>query len=382
MVLAETVYFEESMKSLKFAALLLAAAPALAPLYAQTTVTKAPFGTLPDGGKVDVYTLTDKTLNVRIITFGAHIVSVDAPDKSGNIADVVLGYNDLAGYLADNKTYLGSVVGRYGNRIGKGQFPLDGKKVQLDLNNNGNTLHGGTTGFDRLNWTGKQVPNGVELTLVSKSGDMGFPGTVTAHVTYQLQGDKIAVNYSATTDAPTVVNLTQHSYFNLAGKGDILGHILTLNADRFTPTDAGLIPTGVLAPVAGTPFDFSKPTAIGARIDTPNEQLKLAGGYDHNWILTTPHPMGIKPIAVLTDPGSGRTLKVFTSEPGVQFYSGNFLDGTFKGRDGAPYTKYAGLCLETQHYPDSPNHPDWPSTTLLPGHTYHSETVFQFTTTK
>jgi aldose 1-epimerase len=371
------------MKSMKFAFLTLAALllALSATLFAQTKVTKAEFGKLPDGSAVDVYTLADATLNIRVITFGAHIISVKAPDRDGKVADVVLGYNDLAGYLKDNSTYMGSVVGRYGNRIGKGQFTVDGKKVQLSLNNNGNTLHGGVTGFDRLNWTGKQVPNGVELTVVSPDGDMGFPGTVTAHVTYTLAGDKLRIDYAATTDKPTVVNLTNHSYFNLAGKGDILGQVLTIDADKYTPIDAGLIPAGPLAPVAGTPFDFSKPTAIGARIQTPNEQLKLAGGYDHNWILNAPHTL-TKAAAVVMDPASGRTLKVFTVEPGVQFYSGNFLDGKYKGRDGSPYNKYAGLCLETQHYPDSPNRPDFPSTTLLPGKQYRTSTIFEFTVTK
>jgi aldose 1-epimerase len=366
------------MKKFIFASLLLAATP----FAAQTTVTKAPFGKLPDGSAVDVYTLADPTLNIRIITFGAHVISVKAPDAHGNVADVVLGYNTLDGYLADNKSYMGSVVGRYGNRIGKGKFTLDGKKVQLDLNNNGNTLHGGTTGFDRLNWTGKQIPDGVELTLVSKDGDMGFPGTLTAHVRYTLSGDKLRIDYSATTDKPTVVNLTNHSYFNLSGhNGSILEDTLMIDADRYTPIDAGLIPAGPLAPVAGTPFDFRKPTIIGARINTVNEQLKLAGGYDHNWILNPPHTLA-KPAAVLTDPGTGRVLKVFTLEPGLQFYSGNFLDGTLKGKDGTPYNKYAGLCLETQHFPDSPNRPDFPSTTLLPGHEYKTTTIFEFTTTK
>ncbi len=370
------------MKFFPFACLP-AAALALTALAApaQTAVTKAGFGKLPDGSPVDAYTLTDPQLTVRIITFGAHITSVQAPDRNGAKADVVLGYDSLAGYLADNKTYLGSVVGRYGNRIGKGQFTVGGKKVQLDLNNNGNTLHGGTNGFDRKNWTAKQLPNGVELTAISPDGEMGFPGTLTAHVKYTLEGDKLRVDYSATTDKPTVVNLTQHSYFNLAGHGDILGENLMIDADRFTPIDAGLIPKGPLAPVAGTPFDFRKPTAIGARINTPNEQLKLAGGYDHNWVLNAPHTLE-HVAAMVSDPGSGRVLKVYTLEPGVQFYSGNFLDGTFKGRSGEMYKKYAGLCLETQHYPDSPNRPDFPSTTLMPGKQYHTSTVFEFTVQK
>jgi len=370
------------MKSLKLATLLLAAiAPLSAPLSAQTKVTKSEFGKLPDGSVVDAYTLADATLNIRIITFGAHIISVKAPDRDGKIADVVLGYNTLDGYLADKSTYMGSIVGRYGNRIGNGQFTVGGQKAQLPLNNNGNTLHGGIVGFDRLNWTAKEVPNGVELTVVSPDGDQGFPGTLTAHVTYTLAGDKLRIDYLATTDKPTVANLTNHSYFNLAGKGDILGDVLTIDADRYTPVDSGLIPTGELAPVAGTPLDFRTPTAIGTRINTPNAQLKIAGGYDHNWVLNAPRTL-TKPAAVVTDPSNGRTLKVFTLEPGVQFYSSNFLDGTYKGRDGAPYTKYSGLCLETQHYPDSPNHPGFPSTTVVPGKPYRTSTIFEFTVTK
>lgn len=362
-------------------ALLLTAPFAAIPANAQTKVTQAAFGTLPDGSQADIYTLAGPALTIRITTFGAHIVSVQAPDKSGTKANVILGYDTLAGYLADTSTYMGSVVGRYGNRIGKGKFSLDGHDYQITLNNNGNMLHGGTVGFDRLNWTGKPIPNGVELTLVSKDGDQGFPGTLTAHVRYTLQGDKLHIDYTATTDKPTVINLTNHTYFNLAGQGDILSHTLMLNAAGITPVDAALITTGVIQPVAGTPFDFQQPTPIGARINTPNDQLKIAGGYDHNWVLKTPHTLA-HPAAVLTDPASGRTLKVYTTEPGVQFYSGNFLDGTVKGRDGSPYNKYAGLCLETQHYPDSPNHPNFPTTTLKPGQTYRTTTIFQFTTAK
>ncbi len=368
-------------------ALLLALTAAFAAGYAvtsaiaQTKVTKAPFGTLPDGSPVDAYTLSDAALTVRIITFGAHIISVQAPDRSGNRTDVVLGYDTLAGYLADKSTYMGSVVGRYGNRIAKGTFALQGRQYHLPLNNNGNTLHGGTTGFDRLNWTARPLPDGVELTVVSPDGDQGVPGTLTAHVRYTLSGDKLTLDYSATTDKPTVVNLTNHTYFNLAGSGSILNEVLMLDADHYTPVDAGLIPTGDLASVAGTPFDFRQPTAIGARIEMDNQQLKLAGGYDHNWILNPPRTL-TRPAAVLTDLDSGRVLKVYTLEPGVQFYSGNFLDGTATGRGGEPYQKHAGLCLETQHFPDSPNHPGFPSTALNPGQTYHTTTIFEFTTAK
>jgi aldose 1-epimerase len=354
--------------------------PALAALTApaQTTVTKVPYGKLPDGGVADLYTLKDKALTVQITTWGAHITSVVAPDYNGNGADVVLGYAGLDGYLADDgKTFMGSVVGRYGNRIAGAKFTLDGKAFDLNKNEPTDTLHGGKIGFDRHNWTGKQIPNGVELSLISADGDMGFPGNVIAHVKYTLMGDKLQMEYSATTDKPTVINLTNHSYFNLAGAGDILGQTLMIRADRYTPVDANLIPTGELAKVAGTPFDFTKATAIGTRINDKNDQLKIGLGYDHNFVLNAPYTL-TKPAAVLRDPSSGRTLTVFTTEPGVQFYSGNHLDGTMKGRTGDGYQLHAGLCLETQHYPDSPNQPKFPSTTLTPEKPYHSVTVFQF----
>jgi aldose 1-epimerase len=363
------------LNKLQLATLLLAATPFA---FSQTKVTQAPFGTLPDGSKVSLFTLADKELTIKVISFGAHIISIQQPDRSGKVADVVLGYKDLAGYVADNKTYMGSVVGRYGNRIGKGRFTLDGHTYQLDTNNNGNTLHGGTLGFDRKNWTAHAIPSGVELTLISPNGDMGFPGTLTAHVKYTLAGDKLRVDYTATTDKPTVVNLTQHSYFNLAGSGSILDHRLMIDADRFTPVDKGLIPTGPLASVTNTPMDFRSPTAIGGRINDAFPQLKLAGGYDHNWVLNGAHTL-THPAAIVQDPTSGRTLTVFTEEPGIQFYAGVSLDGTFHGRDGQQYNKYSGLCLETQHFPDSPNRPDFPSTTLLPGKTYKTSTIFQFT---
>lgn len=374
-------FSEESMHNSKalFAALLLTSAP----LVAQATkVTQSDFGKTAEGAPIRAFTLADRKLTVKIISFGAHITSVQMPDKSGKVTDVVLGYDsmegDHSGYNADSKTYMGSVVGRYGNRIAKGRFSLDGHEYTLSQNDHGNTLHGGVSGFDRKNWTARPIPSGVELSLVSNDGDMGFPGTVTAHVRYTLTGDRLRIEYSATTTKPTVINLTNHSYFNLAGGGDILGHILKLDASRFTPIDAGLIPTGELPAVAGTPFDFLKPTAIGDRIHADHEQLKLAGGYDHNWVLDG-KGQALHEAAVVTDPGSGRTLTVLTTEPGVQFYSGNFLDGALKGRSGSAYNKYAGLCLETQHYPDSPNHPAFPSTTLRPGKVYRSSTVFQFT---
>jgi aldose 1-epimerase len=348
---------------------------------AQTTVTHAPFGKTPAGTPVEMYTLSDSSISVRIISFGAHIISVKAPNRQGKLADVVLGYNTLGGYLADNKTYMGSVPGRYANRIAKGMFTLDGHNYHLPLNDHGNTLHGGTIGFDRLVWNGRIVPNGIELTLVSPDGDQGFPGKLTAHVQYTLAGNRLRVDYSATTDKPTVVNLTNHTYFNLAGSGNILNHVLTIDSDHTTPVDSALIPTGKLALVDGTPFDFRKPAPIGTRIQALNEQLKLAGGYDHNFVLNHPGDL-TRPAIRLADPSSGRTLTVYTAEPGVQFYSGNFLDGSFKGRSGSSYDKNAGLCLETQHYPDSPNHPAFPSTTLRPGSVYRTSTIFEFGTTK
>ena len=343
------------------------------------SVTTSPWGTA-DGKAVELYTLTDGDLTVRITNYGAHIVSVEAPDRHGKKADVVLGFKDLAGYDADNKTYMGSVVGRYGNRIAKGTFSLDGTAYHIPTNDHGNALHGGTDGFNRKVWTGHATQNGVELTLVSPDGDMGFPGELTAHVRYTLEAKSVRIEYSATTTKPTVLNLTNHSYFNLGGEGSgtILNDVVTLNADRYTPVNATLIPTGQLAPVAGTPFDFSKPTPIGARIDQPNDQLKIAGGYDHNFVLNGGGGSGLHLAAKVVDPASGRSLTVQTTEPGVQFYSGNFLDGTVKGASGAAYVKHAGFCLETQHFPDSPNQPSFPSTRLNPGQTMHSETVFTF----
>ena len=364
------------------AALLLAAT---LPALAQTKVEKSSFGTLPDQSPVEAYTLTDPQLTVKLMTFGAHIVSIDAPDRAGKKTDVVLGFDNIQGYLADTKTYMGSIVGRYGNRIAKGTFSLDGQQYHLPQNDHGNTLHGGTTGFDRLNWTAKQVPNGVEFTVVSKDGDQGFPGTLTAHVRYTLEGASLRIAYSATTDKPTVLNLTNHTYFNLAGSGDILGEKIMINSARITPVDSTLITTGKYMNVAGTPFDFETPTAIGQNIAATEgesgEQLKFAGGWDHNFVLkasSAPTHLAAK----VVDPASGRTLTVTTTEPGVQFYSGNFLDGTLKGRGGMTFTKHTGFCLETQHYPDSPNHPTFPTTELRPGATFHSTTVFTFTTTK
>lgn len=346
----------------------------------QGEVTKASFGTTKDGKAVDLYTLKDADLEVKIMTYGARIQSIVAPDKNGEKADVVLGYPDLAGYQADGSTYFGAVVGRYGNRIAKGQFTIDGKSYQVPVNNNGQSLHGGTEGFDQRVWTAKVIPDGVEMTLVSPDGDQGYPGKLTAHVRYTLRGHDLHLDYSATTDKPTVTNLTNHAYFNLAGEGSgtILNHTIMIDSDRYTPVDSVLIPTGDLPPVAGTPFDFRTPHAIGERIDAANDQLKIAGGYDHNWVLNG-SGKSMKVAAKVVDPASGRTLTVSTTQPGVQFYTGNFLvDGAITGTGGRKYMKRGALCLETQHYPDSPNHPAFPTTLLKPGETMHSATVFSF----
>jgi aldose 1-epimerase len=352
---------------------------------AATTVTKNGFGRLPDGSTAEVYTLKSPEVEVRITNYGARIVSLKTKDKVGDFADIALGYNSVEGYIAEKaaKTYFGAIVGRYGNRIRGGKFKIDGQEYQIPPNNNGHALHGGPHGFDDRVWTGKPVDDGVEMSLVSKDGDMGFPGTLTVTAAYTLIGDALHIDYTATTDKTTVVNLTNHTYFNLSGDGSgtVLHEVLMLNADQYTPVDAGLIPVGGPKSVAGTPFDFTTPTEIGARINVANDQLKIAGGYDHNWILRGQTDV-MKLAARLYDPHTGRVLAVTTTEPGVQFYSGNFLDGSYKGKAGVIYAKYAGLCLETQHFPDSPNQPAFPSTELKPGETMHSTTVFTFSARK
>lgn len=347
------------------------------------SVSRAPYGRTPDGAAVDVFTLTNRNgVEVRAITYGAFVVSLRTPDRAGKLDDVVLGFDNLEGYLASG-SHMGSVVGRYGNRIAKARFNLDGKTYRLAANDGENHLHGGVKGFDRLVWSGEEVRRGedvgVAFGLVSPDGDESYPGRLKATVTYTLTPrDELVVEYLATTDKPTVVNLTQHSYFNLAGQGtgDILDHELTIHAGRFTPVGPGLIPTGALAPVAGTPLDFRTPTRIGARIDQDHEQLKLGRGYDHNYVLDRTGP-GLVLAARLLDAKSGRVLDVHTTEPGVQLYTGNFL-GTETGKGGRTYPRQSGLCLETQHYPDSPNRPEFPSTVLRPGEEYRSKTIFAF----
>lgn len=345
----------------------------------QAEVTKAPFGTTKDGKPVNIYTLKDADLEVKIITFGARIQSIMAPGRDGKRADVVLGFPNLAGYEGNNP-YFGAVVGRYGNRIARGQFAIDGQTYHVPVNNNGQSLHGGLVGFDKLVWTARTIPDGVELSLVSPDGDQGYPGKLTAHVRYTLHGHDLRLEYSATTDKPTVTNLTNHSYFNLAGEGSgtVMQQRITINADRYTPVSDVLIPTGELTSVAGTPFDFRQEHVIGERIDVDNAQLKLGGGYDHNWVLNGANG-AMKMAAKAVDPASGRTLIVSTTQPGVQFYTGNSLpDGKLIGTGGKPYPRRGAFCLETQHYPDSPNQPNFPTTLLKPGETLHTTTVFAF----
>jgi aldose 1-epimerase len=296
---------------------------------------------------------------------------------------VVLGYDSLQGFLDDPKPHFGAIVGRYGNRIAKGTFKLEGKTYEVPKNDGPNSLHGGTMGFDKLVWKAREVAEGVELTLVSKDGDMGYPGTLTVHVRYSLHHNALRIDYSSSTDKATVVNLTNHAYFNLGGEGSgtILNEEMMIPADKYTPVDSTLIPTGELAPVEGTPMDFRKSTVIGKRINDDFPQLKIAGGYDHNWVLRGANGE-VKTAARVYDPATGRVLTVTTTEPGVQFYSGNFLDGTHKGPSGGTYVKNSGLCLETQHFPDSPNHPSFPTTELKPGEMRHSTTTFTFSTQK
>jgi aldose 1-epimerase len=350
-------------------------------MAAHGSVTRAAFGNTSDGTPVDIYTLKAEGIEAQVMTYGARVISIKTPDRDGKVSNVVLGYSALDGYLEDKSTYFGAIVGRYGNRIALGKFSIDGHQYQVPVNNNANSLHGGTVGFDKLVWKAREIADGVEMTLVSKDGDQGYPGTLTAHVRYTVHHGALRIDYSTTTDKPTVVNLTNHAYFNLAGegKGTILDHEMMIPADKFTPVDAGLIPTGELAPVEGTPFDFRKSTVIGKRIHDDNEQLKIAGGYDHNWVLRGQNGE-MKTAARVYDPSSGRVMTVTTTEPGVQFYSGNFLDGTKFGKAQEGHVKNAALCLETQHFPDSPNHPSFPSTELKPGETRHSTTTFTFTT--
>lgn len=347
-------------------------------------VEQQPFGTR-DGRPVTLYKLTNSHgVEVHAMNYGGIILSIRVPDRKGQFADVVLGHETMEGYVP-NPPYIGAIVGRYANRIANGTFTLDGKTYTLPKNDGPNTLHGGTTRtFDKVVWDGEPLNDqtGVAFSYLSKDGEEGFPGNLKVKVTYTLtDGNALIIDYEATTDKATPINVSQHSYFNLKGEGngDILDHEIMINADRFTPVDKNLIPTGELRPVKGTPLDFSKSTKIGARIDDSDEQLVLGHGYDHNFVLNDkPDQNGLKLAARVHESTSGRVLEVWTTQPGIQFYTGNFLDGTVTGKQGHVYKRRYGFCLETQHFPDSPNHPKFPTTILKPGETFHQKSVFKF----
>ena len=349
------------------------------------SITSAPFGTTSAGESVELFTMTNPAgIEVRAITYGGIITSLKTPDRDGDLDDIVLGFDSLEPYDAGSP-YFGSIIGRYGNRIARGRFTLDGETFALATNNGANHLHGGDVGFDRVVWAGEPFERddavGVVFTHTSPDGEEGYPGTLEVRVTYTLtDAGELVFDYHATTDRATPVNLTQHSYFNLAGTAadDILGHQLTIDAGRYTPVDTTLIPTGELAPLDGTPFDFRAPTAIGARIDDDHPQLAAGLGYDHNYVLDRTADAGLHRAALVHEPVTGRTLEIRTEEPGIQFYSGNFLDGTITGKGGRVYGHRSGFCLETQHFPDSPNQPGFPSTILRPGEEYGTRTVLIF----
>jgi len=336
------------------------------------------FGVMPDGAEVQLFTLTNgRSLEVKIINYGGILVAINAPDRDGKLADVVLGHDTLEGYLHHSR-FFGALIGRFGNRIARGHFVLNGVEYSLGINNGVNHLHGGFKGFDKVVWQAEDTGNGLRLTYLSPNGEENYPGNLRAVVTYSLNdANELRLDYEAWTDRETIVNLTNHSYFNLAGDGEILDHELTIAADAFTPVDKTLIPTGEIRKVTGTAFDFTSPRPIGAHICDDDEQLKFAGGYDHNFALRS-KGAGIQKVARLYHPRSGRVLEVITTQPGLQFYSGNYLDGSLVGKGGRAYVKYSGCCLETQHFPDSPNHANFPSTVLRPGEAYRHTTVFKF----
>jgi aldose 1-epimerase len=350
---------------------------------AKGSISVSPFGKLPDGRTVSIYTLTNvKGLMMKVINYGGIITSLSIPDKRGHKDDIVLGYDSLSGYLKSSP-YFGALIGRYGNRIAKGRFSLDGKQYTLATNNGENHLHGGVKGFDKVFWNIEENPSedgaSLKLTYTSKDMEEGYPGNLQAEVIYTLtDNDELRIDYKATTDKKTIVNLTQHTYFNLTGgKNDILAHELMLHADQFVPVDKTLIPTGELKTVSGTPFDFRKQIPIGQHIGDKDEQLKFGNGYDHCWVLNKAND-GLNYAGSLYEKESGRKIEVYTSEPGIQFYSGNFLDGSITGKNNTVYKFRTGLCLETEHFPDSPNHPKFPSVALNPGENYSSHTIYKF----
>jgi aldose 1-epimerase len=350
---------------------------------AKTEVKRSAFGRMPDGATVDLFTLNAGLIEARIITYGAILVSLKVPDRDGGSEDVVLGFDHLDEYVANNNgdkaAFFGATIGRYANRIARGTFTLNGKKYLLSRNDGENSLHGGALGFHNVVWVARPIEDGVEFTYLSKDEEEGYPGNLPVNVRYLLIKNELRIEYSATSDKDTVVNLTNHSYFNLVGqgRGDVLGHQLKLGASVFTPVDSNLIPTGERRGVASTPFDFRKPRRIGERIDAADEQLRLARGYDHNWILDGAGGE-LAEAAEVHEPVTGRTMRVLTSEPGIQFYSGNFRDGTIKGKGRRVYVKHSGFCLETQHFPDSPNHSEFPATVLKAGERYRSVTAYEF----
>jgi aldose 1-epimerase len=346
-------------------------------------VMRAPFGKTDEGTAVEIFTLKNENgIEVAIMSYGATIKSIKTPDRNGAFADVVLGFDTLDGYLGEHP-YFGGAIGRYANRIALGRFRIDNIPFRLHMNNGPNHLHGGERGFDKYVWDAEELSgNSVRFSRVSPDREEGYPGTLQVAVVYSLTNyNELILEYQATTDLPTHVNLTNHSYFNLAGGGDVLGHQLTINADRYTPVDRSSIPNGLLAPVRDTPFDFRKPALIGARIAADHPQIAHGRGYDHNFVLNRKGD-GLTLAARVVEPASGRVLEVATTEPGMQFYTGNFLDGKIVGKGGVAYERHAGFCLETQHYPDTPNKPDFPSTVLRPGETYSSRTVFKFDVSK
>ncbi len=353
-------------------------------VHVNMSIKKQPFGKTEEGVLVNLYTFTnEKGMEVKITNYGGIVVSIRVPDRDGKLGDVVLGYDSLDGYL-EKSPYFGALIGRYGNRIAYGKFTLDGIEYSLAQNNGENHLHGGLKGYDKVVWQAEEVKSGstvgLKLNYLSNDGEEGYPGNLDITVKYTLtNNNELKIDYSATTDKKTVINLTNHSYFNLAGMGNILNHKLIINADRFNPVDKGLIPTGELKKVKGTPMDFTQPTAIGARINEDDEQLVFGGGYDHNWVLNRSDET-INLVAKVYEPTTGRIMEVLTTEPGLQFYSGNFLDGTITGKGNTVYEHRNGFCLETQHFPDSPNQSDFPSVLLNPGEQYHHKTIYKFST--